>query len=188
MKNWKPIAVLMLVVIATTALAVRTLWPKTVTVKSVPRIVTVYDTVNTVPGWYADSVRYWKKRKYTTDTLNLYFTNTVVDTQYVPVNSPPEDRPDVWPLLSYHGGSKFGDTAVVSTYSLRSGNLAITKVFVPGILTDIDTWREDTTAAPRLNFAPFPPGEKHGFWHNPAVFGIGFGSCAAIGIAASLFR
>lgn len=187
MKNWKLIAVLMLVVAVTTALAVRTLWPKTVTVKSIPQIVTRYDTVPSVPEWYKDSVKYWKKRKYTTDTVNLEFTNTVVDTQYIPVNAPPEDRPDVWPLLSYHGGSKWGDTAVVSTYSLRSGNMAIAKVFVPGILVDIDAYRPDSTT-PRLNYAPFPKGEKHGFWHNPKIFSIGFGSCAAIGLAASLAR
>lgn len=187
MKNWKLVAVLMLVVIVTTVIAVRTLWPKVVTEKSVPQIVTRYDTLRSVPSWYADSVHYWKKRKYTTDTLNLYWTNTVMDTQYVPVNFPPEDRPDVWPLLSYHGSDKFGDTAVVSTYSLRSGNMAIAKVFIPGILTDIDAYHPDGTA-PKLNYRPFPKGEKHGFWHNPKIFGIGFGSCAAIGLAASLAR
>lgn len=187
MKNWKPVAVLMAVIIIVTVIAVRTFWPKVVTEKSVPQIVTEYDTVRSVPTWYADSVRYWKKRKYTTDTLNLYFTNTVVDTQYVPVNSPPEDRPDVWPLLSYHGGSKWGDTAVVSTYSLRSGNMAITRVFIPGVLTDIDAFHEQGTA-PKISYAPFPKGEKHGFWHNPKVFGIGFGSCAAIGLASLIAR
>jgi hypothetical protein len=183
--NWKPVAILLAVTAMTTGLAVRTLWPKVVTVKSVPRIVTHYDTVHAVPKWYQDSVRVWKRRKYTTDTVNLVYSNTVVDTQYVPVNAPPEDRPDVWPLLSYHSSGKWGDSAVVSTYSLRSGNMAITKVFVPGILVDVDAFR-DGNSAPKLNYVPFPPGEKHGFWHNPAVFGIGFGSCAAIGLAASL--
>jgi len=187
MKNWKLVAILLLVTIVTTGLAVRTLWPKVVTKRAIPQIVTRYDTVTQLPAWYADSVRTWKKRKYTTDTVNLYFTNTVVDTQYVPVNAPPEDRPDVWPLLYYHGGAKFGDTAVVSTYSLRSGNMAIAKVFVPGILVDVDAYRPDSTT-PRLNYAPFPPEEKHGFWHNPKVFGIGFGACAGIGLAASLAR
>lgn len=187
MKNWKPVAVLLLVTALTTALAVRTLWPKVVTEQSVPQIVTKYDTVTELPAWYADSVRHWKRRKYTTDTLNLYHSNTVVDTEYVPVNAAPEDRPDVWPLISYHSGSKFGDSAVVSTYSLRSGNLAITKVFVPGIVTDIDAWVVGPTA-PRINYAPFPEGEKHGFWHNPKIFGIGFGSCAALSIAAGLAK
>src|SRR4051812_46835039 len=106
MKNWKPVAVLLLVTALTTALAVRTLWPKVVTEKSVPQIVTRYDTVPSVPRWYADSVRYWKKRKYTTGTVNLGFSETIVDTQYIPVNAPPETRPDVWPLLNYSGGAK----------------------------------------------------------------------------------
>lgn len=185
MKNWKAVAILLLVTIVTTVVAVRTLWPRVVTKPSIPSIVTRYDTVHSLPQWFQDSVRQWKKRKYTTDTVNLYYTNTVVDTQYVPVNLPPEARPDTWPLLSYHGGSKWGDTAVVTTYSLRTGNASISRVFIPGILTDIDAYRPDSTM-PRLNYVPFPPGEKHGFWHNPAVFAVGFGSCAAISLAARI--
>lgn len=185
MKNWKPVAVLLLVTIATTVLAVRTLWPKVVTEKAVPRIVTIHDTVNTLPEWYEDSLRIWKRRKATTDTVELYYTNTVVDTQYIPVNLPPEERPQLWPVLSYHGTAKWGDTAVVSTYSVRNGNLAVSKAFIPGILTDIEA---NANSEPKLNYAPFPKGEKHGFWHNPLVFGIGFGSCAALSIATGLAR
>ena len=185
MTNWKPVAVLLAVTIVTTALAVRTLWPKVVTEKSVPQIVTEYDTVDALPKWYEDSVRIWKRRKATTDTIELYYTNTVVDTQYIPVNSPPENRPELWPVLSYHGSAKFGDTAVVSTYSVRNGNLGVSKAFVPGILTDIEA---HANSRPKLTYAPFPKGEKHGFWHNPKVFGIGFGSCAAIAVAASIAR
>lgn len=184
MTNWKPVAVLLTVTAMTTALAVRTLWPKVVTEKSVPQIVTRHDTVRSLPEWYEDSVRYWKKRKYTTDTLNLTFTETIVDTQYIPVNSPPERRPNIWPMLTYRGSGKFGDTAIVSTFGLRTGNLAISKVFIPGMIVGIDA--SDSLQTPRLDFAPFPKGEKHGFWHNPKVFGIGFGTCAAIGLAASI--
>jgi hypothetical protein len=175
-KYWILIAVTAL----TTGFAVRTWLPRTVKLEhTVPKIVTVYDTVPTLPVWYKDSLRHWKERKSTTDTVSLYFTTTLVDTQFVPVNAPPENRPDVWPLLDYHGGSKFGDTAVVSTYSLRTGNMAIRKVFVPGILTGIDAYHEGDPA-PRLNFAPFPKCPGPSFLYSLKMMGIG-GGLVAIG-------
>lgn len=164
----------------TTGFAVRTWLPRTVKLEhTVPKIVTEYDTVHTLPAWYKDSVRYWKKRKYTTDTLNLYFTTTIVDTQEVPVNAPPETRPDVWPLLNYSGGAKFGDSAVVSTYSLRTGNMAVRKLFVPGILVGIDSYHEGDPA-PRLNFEPFPKCPGPSFLYSLKMMGIG-GGLVAIG-------
>lgn len=186
MKRLPLVAALVVITAILAVWATRELWPRKVVEQSVPRIVTRYDTVPTLPEWYTDSVRHWKKRKYTTDTVPLVLTETVVDTEYVPVTRPPEERPNIWPLLRYSGGRSFGDTAVVTTFNLRDGKLAVSQLFIPGMLTAIDA--SDTLRTPRINYAPFPPGEKHGFWHNPKIFGAGFLSCAAIGLAVNVGR
>lgn len=119
---------------------------------SIPTIITKHDTVHTVR---LDTI--WKLHtKHTTDTVNLVITNTIVDTQVINVNAPPEERRNVWPLLAYHGGAKFGDTAVVSTFSLRSGRLGVSKVFIPGILIAIDAGEGDEASVPKMSFEPFP--------------------------------
>ena len=167
--------------------AVWAFFPRRVVNKvEIPKIETVYDTVDRLPKWYKDSVDHWKRRKATTDTVPLVFTNTIVDTEYVPVNAPPENRPDLCPVLSYHGGTRMADTAVVSSYSVRDGRLAVSRLFVPGILTDLEASMGNNI--PRITFKPFPPEEKHGFWHNPKVFGIGFGSGAIVTSIACLVR
>lgn len=165
---------LVIVTFALAFLIVRQWFPRTIVETSVPHIVTKYDTVTTLPRWFQDSLRIWKSRKPTTDTVNLVVTQTVVDTEYVPVNNPPEERPNVWPVLSYHGGDSFGDTAAVSTFDLRSGRLGLSKVFIPGILTDIEA---DSNATPKLTFAPFPKQKGPTLFQSLKLIGIGFGSC-----------
>lgn len=182
---------LVLVTMLGTGFAVRELFPRTIKGPTpIPRIVTHYDTVKTLPTWYKDSVRVWKIRKHTTDTVNLVTEHTTVDTQFIPVNAPPEDRPDVWPLLSYHGGTKFGDTAVVSTYSLRSGNMAIRKVFIPGMLTEIDAFRPDSVG-PGLTYVPFPVCPGPSFLYKLKMMGLGVvtvgGSAAIISLGTKAF-
>lgn len=127
---------------------------------SIPTIITKFDTVRTVQF---DTI--WKKvihtvKTHTTDTVNLVISNTIVDTQFINVDAPPEERKNVWPVLSYHGGTKFGDTATVATFSLRSGKLGISKVFIPGILTAIEAGEGDGASVPNLSFEPFPDAKK----------------------------
>jgi len=127
----------------------------------IPHIITKFDTVTVIPSWLSDSVKKWKKVKHTTDTVNLTITNTIVKTDTMKITLPPEERPNVWPILSYHGGASFGDTAVVSAFSVRDGRLGISKVFVAGILTAIEA---DSTSVPKMSFSPFPDQK------NPSLF------------------
>lgn len=151
--------------------------PKKVYLSSVPHIVTKHDTVKVLPEWFADSLKTWKSRSASTDTFTLVVTNTVVDTEFVPVNAPASERPNLWPLLSYHGGTAFGDTALVSTFSVRNGSLAVSKVFSTGILTGIEA---DSSNVPRLTFAPFPEEKKPSFFYKLKMIGIGYGVCSIV--------
>lgn len=151
--------------------------PEKVYLSSVPYIVTKHDTTETLPSWYADSVKIWKSRPASTDTFTLVVTNTVVDTEFIPVNAPATERPNLWPVLQYHGGAAFGDTAVVSTYSVRNGHLAISKVYSPGILTGIEA---DSSNVPRLTYAPFPEPKKPSFLYKLKMIGIGYGACSIV--------
>lgn len=165
-----------------TALVVRTWWPKTIhNVSLVPTIVTQHDTVKVVPKWFQDSVKIWSKRRHTTDTLTLTTNVTVIDTLVVvvPVNQPPEQRPNLWPIISYHGGSQFGDTAVVTTFSLRQGQLGISRTFIPGILTALE---QDSLPNPRFTFAPFPKPKGPGLWHTLKVATLGYGACSLVNL------
>jgi len=141
--------------------------------KEVPKIVTQHDTVEKTPKWLDDSVKKWKKKVYTTDTVPLVITNTIVDTEYVPVNSPPEQRPDIWPVLSINGGRIWGDTTIIRTFSIKNGHESVSRLFTTGYITDLEI-ESSPNPTPRITFTPFPPSEKHGFWHNPKIFGYGF--------------
>ena len=141
----------------------------------IPHIVTQYDTVERLPRWYADSVRQWKRRKATTDTVTLYVSSTVVDTQYYPVEAPVADRPPLWPVLSYHGTASFGDTATVTSLDMRTGRLDISRPVIPGIHTDIEVGKDPE---PKLTFAPFPKQKGPSLLYKLKMIGIGFGSCS----------
>lgn len=151
--------------------------PKVIVKSGVPYIVTKHDTVETLPSWYTDSIKIWKSRPASTDTFTLTITNTIVDTEYVPVNAPPENRPNLWPVLQFHGTASPGDTAVVSTFSVRNGNLAVSKVYSPGILTGIEA---DSNTVPRLTFAPFPEPKKPSLLYKLKMIGIGYGACSIV--------
>lgn len=166
--------ILAIIVVLGVGFGVRELFPKKIhDPPPIPRIVTHYDTIPALPKWYEDSVRYWKKRKYTTDTVNLLIAGTLVNQPVIPVNKPPEERPNLWPLLRYSGHSRFGDTASVTTFSVRSGQLYFSKIFVPGILIGIDA--SDTLQTPRINFVPFPVCPGPSFLYKVKMIGIGGG-------------
>jgi hypothetical protein len=157
---------------------------KTKTVeKIIPQIVTQYDTVEKRPEWLADSIKKWKKVKFLSDTHTIVIHQTIVDTQYVPVDAPPDQRPNIWPVLTYHGDGVFGDTAFIRTFSVRTGKEAVSKVFIGGYLTDIDV-EDANNPTPKLNYKPFPPAERHN-WLYPIKkvilgVGIGFGTCTIL--------
>lgn len=145
---------LVVVTAATTAFAIMQFFPPKEVKKIVPTIVTKYDTVDALPTWFEDSVKKWKSRLATSDKTPIVITNTVVAAAPINVIATPEQRPDLWPLLSYHGGSKWADTAIILTFSLRTGKRAISRVFVPGILTDIES--DSGHNVPKLTYTPFP--------------------------------
>jgi len=182
--DFKATLALIAVTALTTGFATREFLPRTITKPAVPIIITQYDTVKTVPEWFKDSVRIWKRRKATTDTLNLVHSVTHVDTEYVRIPCDTAQRSQIRPVLSYHGGTKLGDTASVATFSLRSGNLDISRVYIPGILIGIDA---DSTPTPKMTFAPFPEPKKPSFLYKLKMLGIGFGAgtvaCAAYNTA-----
>ncbi len=152
--------------------------PRTKTDKQiVPKIVTEYDTVEVVPKWLADSAKVWKKRAK--PTINV-ISETVVDTEFVPVGRPPEERPNIWPLMSVHGARKWGDTLTTVTFNLRDGRGGVSRVFATGYITDIEVGAQPT---PQITFKKFPPAEKHGFFHNPKVFGIGLATGTLVCLA-----
>jgi len=141
----------------------------------IPHIITVHDTVSVLPKWYNDSIRAWKARKSTTDTVNIVITNTLVikDTVYVGPDTNLRSRD--WPILEYHGGSHFGDTALVRSFSLRSGNQNISRIFIPGILTDIQA---DSGSTPRMTFAPFPEPRRPPLLYRLKLMAMGYGACS----------
>ena len=164
MMNWKALTPFALALLL--AIAVRELFPKTVTVgRIIPTIVTQQDTVRT--RW-TDTL--WKVR-VTTDTYNLVVRETVHDTVQVYVGADTLARPKVWPLLSYDQRAK--DTAVVRTFDLRNGRGAESVIFTPGPLTGLYA---DSLAVPRLNFGSWP--DQHTSWLTKLLWGgIGYGVC-----------
>jgi hypothetical protein len=177
---------LVLMVAVVTALAVRTWLPRRIpSPPQVPHIITRTDTVRALPSWFQDSVKVWSKRRHTTDTVTLTTNVLVVDTLVVrvPVNLPPEQRPNRWPIQSYHGGARFGDTAVVESYNLRSGQLAISRTFIPGILTALE-W--DSLPNPKFTFTPFLPPKKPSLWVTLKTAAIGYGVCSVVNVIRPL--
>jgi hypothetical protein len=174
-----------LILVGLTALLAIILWrwlfPPKVGERPIPTIITKYDTVTALPKWFADSMKRWKKTTvvHTTDTVNLVVSQTIVDTQFIPVDAPPEERPNVWPLLSYHGTTNWGDTATISTFSVRTGRLGISRVFIPGILTSIDS---DSTATPQLTFEPFPKPRGVSLMQKITYATVGYGVCSIVNL------
>lgn len=111
-------------------------------IKPVPQIVTVHDTVK-VP------VQIKGPRVVTTDTVQLIIRETIHDTVQLNVNADSAQRPALWPVLNAQIGKSRGDTSQVITFSLRSGQTAVSKLWTPAPLRGIYA---DTTPTPRLDF------------------------------------
>lgn len=152
--------------------------PDTITI---PVIKTVYDTVKVVPTWLNDSMRIWKSRKATTDTVELVISETIIDTQFLPItvgcdSSAIAARPKKWPILSYNSGGNFGDTAFVTVFDIRTGQLGASRVFTAGILTGIEA---DSNTTPRITYKPFPSTKRGAtLWDKVKWTGVGFAGCS----------
>lgn len=135
----------------------------------VPVIITKYDTVKTVQ---LDTI-FRTVKVHTTDTVNLVISQTIVDTAYVDVISPPAERPALWPVLRYQGTAKWGDTATVATMSIQTGKLGISRIFQAGILTAIDV--DSGNATPKFTYEPFPSAPGISLFERLKHVGIGAG-------------
>ncbi len=123
--------------------AVRECFPRTKEVlKPVPSIVTVHDTVR-------DTVRLKGPRVVTTDTINIVERITIHDTVQVNVGADTSSRQPLWPVLNAQIGKSRGDTSLVTTFSLRSGKPATSRIWTPGPLKSIWVTEGET---PRLDF------------------------------------
>lgn len=136
----------------------------------IPRIVTVYDTIY-------DTLRIVAPRRTTTDTVQLVTRQTVYDTVYLNLGCDPAQRSAVWPILSVEAGKKVGDTTVVSSFSLRTGEGAVSRIWTPGPLLGV--W-SDTTATPRITFGPPPAPRRTPFLTKLTWAGVGYASCSVV--------
>lgn len=155
-----------------------TFWAPKPAPKTIPTIVTRYDTVTVAPKWLQDSISAWKKRKSTTDTVNIVISNTVIQSDTVYVGADSTLRPRIWPVLEYHSGLHFGDTSTVVTFDLRSGVRVASRLYTPGILVGISA---DSNSVPRLDYIPFPVPPKPPLIYTLKMFAIGFGACSITG-------
>ncbi len=171
---------LVLVTSIVSTLLAREFFPRRVVDKvQIPVIVPKYDTVETLPKWYADSVAHWKKQKHTTDTIPLLISNTIVGAAPINVITTPEERPDLWPVLDYSGGIEFGDTAIVGSLSIRSGKVAISRLFIPGILTGIHM--DSANSVPKVDFVPFPVPKGPSLLYRLKLVAMGVGAGYIVG-------
>ncbi len=145
--------------------------------KVIPVIETRYDTVSVTPKWLADSVKKWKKKVHTTDTVNIYESNTIIDTFYINVGTRDSARTKIWPVFTYRSGANFGDSALIGTFNLQDGKGSISKFFVPGILVGITA---DSNSMPRLDFEPFPKPKKISLLEKLKYIGGGFAMCQVV--------
>ena len=191
MKETLKLVILLCISTITAFFIGKELFPRTKEVpKLIPHIVTQYDTVTKSPEWLQDSIKKWKKVVYTTDTINLTPVQIVISDEKIPIREVPNAdtsfTPPIHPLLSYSSGGKFGDTAIVRSFSLRDGTPAVSKVIVAGVLTGIDAEVDNPT--PRLNFEPFPPKEQHNWFYPIKHILIGAGIGSAVGFGACVVK
>lgn len=145
---------------------------------TIPQIITRIDTLEKLPEWLDDSLKRWRKRVHTTDTVNLVTERVVIrtDTAFIRIPCDTAERSRLQPVVSYFGGSRFGDTALVTTFSLRTGFATISKVFIPGILTAMVA--DSVTGTPAFTFEPFPAQKGTSLWTKLKWAGVGFAGCS----------
>lgn len=140
-------ALTLLVVAVLVAVLTHEFWARHVeTIKPVPQITTVYDTVKTVVTLQGPKI-------VTTDTIRIKETVTLHDTVQIYVGADTSQRPPLWPVLNATIGQSRGDTSLTTTFNLRSGKTEVTKWWTPGPLKGIYA---DSSGSPRMDFWPPP--------------------------------
>lgn len=166
-------AITLAVICIAFALLIREVFPKRDTVtRSVPQIITKYDTVTVYEPPRIIEVA-------TTDTVNITIRETLIDTVLVDVESPLPERELRYPVLSLRLPVEFGDTGLVETFNIRDGRITQSQIYISGMLTSLDV---SDNPVPRLNFAPFPT-YNVSLWDKVKYGAIGFGACAAVNLA-----
>lgn len=131
----------------------------------VPTIVTVHDTTH-------DTVRIAPPKL--PPMPNLVMRVTFHTPIQIRVDAPPEERSPLWPVLNAQIGKSRGDTSQVITFSLRSGQTAVSKIWTPAPLRAIYA---DTTATPRLDFYEPELRRAVSLWTKVKWTSVGFGLC-----------
>ena len=154
--------------IVVVAIGIRELFPKKGEVRTIPRIVTVHDTVHTRP-------QPLKIIEHTTDTFNLVIKQTIHDTVVIHVGDTTGNHgaglvDSIWPLLQYRQRTR--DTAEVRTFSLRTGWAGVSTVYTPGPLTALDI---DSTPTPRMSFGVWSVGPT--FFQKVKYVAYGVAAC-----------
>lgn len=151
----KQTIILVLLAVILGGVLARELFPRREQVlKPVPQIVTVHDTVHTPANLKTVEV-------FTTDTVKIVISETLHDVPQMLVDVDTESRRHVWPILNVQIGESRGDTSQVTTFSLISGGIGVSKIWTPGPLKAM--W-VDSTQTPRMSFyePPIPPGVSLG--------------------------
>jgi hypothetical protein len=145
--------------------AVRECFPRTKEVlKPVPSIVTIHDVVH-------DTVRLKGPKTVTTDTINLIVRVTIHDTVQINVGADTSARQPLWPILNVQIGKSRGDTSQVTTFSLRSGQTAVSRVWTPGPVKSI--WVVDNQT-PRMDFYDPPASPSVSLWTKGKWTAVGY--------------
>lgn len=126
------------------AVGIRECFPKREPGRTIPTIVTKFDTVRTPPETLVI-------RHFTTDTFNLVVRQTIHDTVVINVGRDSTPSDSIWPLLQYAQRSR--DTAEVRTFDLQTGRGASSLIYTPGPLTAIEVV---STPTPKLAFGSWP--------------------------------
>lgn len=128
----------------------------------VPSIVTVHDTVH-------DTIRIRPPKLPPAPNLVLRVTfHTPVQ---IPVNVVAAERPNLWPILNLRIGASRGDTSLMTTYSLRSGQIAESRIWTPGPLRG--AWA-DSTMTPKLDFGAACSDRGTGLWTKVKWTAVGY--------------
>lgn len=145
----------------------------------VPMIVTQHDTVH-------DTLRLeLRPPAPKPGTPNLTISVTIHDTSNLNAGEKPQDRANLWPVLSLSVGRRVGDTTTANTFSLRTGQVAVSRFYTAGPLLNV--WA-DSTGAPRLLFGDSPRPPRVSIWTKAEWTAVGWGGCTVVNAIASVLR
>lgn len=171
MKRLWPIIGLVILV----AILSREILPKHVRDPAPPPIITtVHDTIH-------DTLRIRVPKPVPGPTLTI--RETIHDTTFIQIGPAPEQRTNIWPVLTVDVGKKVGDTTRITTFSLRSGQGASSQIYTGGPLLGV--WA-DSVGTPRVLFGTPPQPASVSFWTKVKWGGLGYASCEVVNGLARL--